>query len=316
MRPTIAALLVVAVLVACGTAAEPTCDLVIRNGRVVDGSGNPWVYADVGITGERITAVGKLPAGAGKREIDAKGLIVAPSCSDCHRSHDILPKARAESPVHRSRVPATCGQCHEGIRLQFAESAHGTKLAAGNPDAPSCASCHSAHGIASTATGTWQLAAIDQCGTCHREALATYRDTFHGQVTALGFTPVAKCADCHDAHGALGSSDPRSSVAPGNLVTTCRTCHPGANENFVQYRPHASVDDRENLPTLYYASRFMNGLLVATFGFFGLHSILWFVRERSGRRDGLAHQDDSDAAPPTGGGIADTPAANDGDPDA
>ena len=90
MRPFFAVLLVAYLLVTCGTAAEPTCDLVIRNGRVVDGSGNPWVYADVAITGDRILAVGKVPDGAGKREIDARGLVVAPGFIDMHSHSDML----------------------------------------------------------------------------------------------------------------------------------------------------------------------------------------------------------------------------------
>ncbi len=58
-------------------------DVLIRNGRVVDGSGNPWIYADVGIIGDRIVFVGKAdPNVAAKRTIDAKGLIVAPGFID------------------------------------------------------------------------------------------------------------------------------------------------------------------------------------------------------------------------------------------
>ena len=59
-------------------------DLVIRNGRVIDGSGNPWIYADVGVKGDRIATVRAIAKGAGAREIDAKGLFVAPGFIDGH----------------------------------------------------------------------------------------------------------------------------------------------------------------------------------------------------------------------------------------
>jgi len=58
-------------------------DTLIRNGRVVDGSGNPWIYADVGVIGDRIAFVGKAdPSITAKRTIDATGLIVAPGFID------------------------------------------------------------------------------------------------------------------------------------------------------------------------------------------------------------------------------------------
>ena len=210
---------------------------------------------------------------------------VAPTCSDCHNSHDIRRPADLESRVHPSKVPATCGTCHANQQRLYGESVHAEVLASGAPAAPHCASCHSAHSIRSTASDQWQLSAVEECGTCHREALTTYRDSLHGQVTALGFTPVAKCADCHQSHQVFGRSDVRSSVSPANLLATCQTCHASASLNFVGYQPHANRDDPERLPALYYAGRFMDALLFGVFAFFGAHTLLWFVRERVGPTD-------------------------------
>jgi len=87
--------LLVAVVLLLSTAPLPAADapaydLVIRNGKIVDGTGNPWFFGDVGVKGERIAAVGRVPAGAGKREIDAQGLVVAPGFIDMHSHSDYL----------------------------------------------------------------------------------------------------------------------------------------------------------------------------------------------------------------------------------
>jgi N-acyl-D-amino-acid deacylase len=57
-------------------------DIIIRNGHIIDGTGNPWYAADVAIQGDRIAAIGDLSKAAAKREIDAKGQIVSPGFID------------------------------------------------------------------------------------------------------------------------------------------------------------------------------------------------------------------------------------------
>jgi len=70
------------VLVASNCLAQQY-DVLIRNGRLIDGSGNPWTYADVGIVGDRVAFVGRAAAGVtAKRTVDATGLIVAPGFID------------------------------------------------------------------------------------------------------------------------------------------------------------------------------------------------------------------------------------------
>lgn len=64
-------------------------DYLITNGRVVDGSGLPWFAADVGITGDRITAVGRLGRAGARNTIDAAGRVVCPGFVDAHVHGDL-----------------------------------------------------------------------------------------------------------------------------------------------------------------------------------------------------------------------------------
>ncbi|MCH8830823.1 MAG: D-aminoacylase [Planctomycetes bacterium] len=64
------------------TQAAEKFDIVIKNGKIVDGSGAPWYYGDVGIRNGKIARIGRIPHAAGRRTIDAKGLVVAPGFID------------------------------------------------------------------------------------------------------------------------------------------------------------------------------------------------------------------------------------------
>jgi len=65
-------------------------DLLIRGGKIVDGTGNPWFVGDVGIRKDRIVAIGRLGSSAiGRRIIDARGLVVAPGFVDMHSHSDM-----------------------------------------------------------------------------------------------------------------------------------------------------------------------------------------------------------------------------------
>lgn len=213
------------------------------------------------------------------RALEKAGLKVAPSCVTCHSAHDIRDPRDEKSPVHRTNVPKTCGSCHEGILAKYDQSVHGKAVAGGNARAAVCIDCHTAHTIRNVEVPAWKLDVIRECGTCHSESLKTYRDGFHGQASALGFTRVAACADCHGSHDILPLADPASRVNAANLVATCGRCHAGATASYVKYDPHAKPHDKERSAPVYYTALFMELLLAGVFSFFGLHVALWFPRE-------------------------------------
>src|SRR5579872_5967927 len=66
-----------------------TFDTIIRGGKVVDGTGAPAFYADVGISGGKVAAVGNLRTAKAKEIIDAKGKIVAPGHVTQHAHYDV-----------------------------------------------------------------------------------------------------------------------------------------------------------------------------------------------------------------------------------
>jgi len=212
------------------------------------------------------------------------GLKMAPSCADCHGRHDILPKTSATSRTHKNNVPATCGSCHEGLAEHYNQSIHAAVLKAGNAAAPTCADCHAVHATQRADVPSWRLGVAAECGSCHADVVDSFRRTFHGKVTELGFTRVAACADCHGAHEILPASNPASMIAKDRLVETCGSCHKGANEKFVQYDPHPNPRSHARSPLLWWINQFYTVLIAGCFGAFGLHSLLWFRRERQEKR--------------------------------
>ncbi|GAB4028230.1 N-acyl-D-amino-acid deacylase family protein [Spirosoma koreense] len=88
-------------------------DLVIKNGRVVDGTGNPWVYADVAIQNGRVARVGTISSTDAKRTIDATGLIVAPGFIDVHAHVEGSLEAQPGAPnfIHDGVTTVITGNC-------------------------------------------------------------------------------------------------------------------------------------------------------------------------------------------------------------
>ncbi len=93
------------------TVADTTYDVVIRNGRVLDGAGNPFILADLGIRHGKFTKIGVIPQ-RGAREIDARGLYVSPGWIDMmDQSGTVLPRGGlAENKLQEGVTTAIGGE--------------------------------------------------------------------------------------------------------------------------------------------------------------------------------------------------------------
>lgn len=87
-------------------------DLVIKGGRIVDGTGNPWFFGDLAISKDRVVAVGKLPGLPAKRTIDATGMVVAPGFIDIHSHSDdlLLEDGHAQSKIRQGVTTDILGE--------------------------------------------------------------------------------------------------------------------------------------------------------------------------------------------------------------
>jgi hypothetical protein len=155
----------------------------------------------------------------------AEGDVRVAVCTDCHGVHGIVGHDEPTSPVARQNVPETCGRCHADAELmapykirtdqlaQFRGSVHGQALyVEEHPAAPTCATCHGAHGATPPQGGT--IATV--CGQCHPESRAYVNASPHRAAVERG--AMAECIDCHGAH---------DTPAPDHrlFATACPSCH-------------------------------------------------------------------------------------------
>jgi N-acyl-D-amino-acid deacylase len=92
-------------------------DLVIRNGKIVDGAGNPWYYGDVAVADGKIVAVGRSLRADAETVVDATGLVVAPGFIDAHSHSDSVSLfyRQMESTVMQGITTAIAGQCGSSV---------------------------------------------------------------------------------------------------------------------------------------------------------------------------------------------------------
>lgn len=97
---------------AAAAGQQPRYDLVLRGGRIVDGTGNPWFFGDVAIRDGKIVAVGRVPPGQAARTLDVTGLVVAPGFIDMHSHSDLvlLEDGLAQSKIRQGVTTEVLGE--------------------------------------------------------------------------------------------------------------------------------------------------------------------------------------------------------------
>jgi len=266
---------------------------------------------------------------------------------DCAGCHQTQVKEHAGSVHNSERLPLQCSQCHADIHTltsikndkvasarlcsscherqhDYFKSGHSLAIAAGRTDAATCTDCHGLHAIAridNEAQG--RLFHTQACLKCHADAALmernqvttlapeTFFESYHGKNVRLGYPErVAGCADCHGAHQILPADAPASKVHAQNLVQTCGQCHTDVTPQFVRFEPHAKPTERGKFPVLFWTMVSMTALLVGTFAFFWVHSLLWAFRSFIEKRQHRVAESFPGAASTTADAVA-APAAPD-----
>ena len=93
--------------------SQTNYDIIIRNGKIIDGTGNSWYYADVAVSNGRIVLIQKNISGNAKRTIDAKGLIVAPGFIDVHGHIEggVFDRPTADNYIYDGVTTVITGNC-------------------------------------------------------------------------------------------------------------------------------------------------------------------------------------------------------------
>jgi formate dehydrogenase gamma subunit len=223
----------------------------------------------------------------------------AATCQDCHDSHEIVPANLPASPLNYAHLAGTCGACHGQEVRDWKVSVHGTAVAAGMRDAPTCTDCHSEHKIQALKNATPEISA-EVCSRCHAserlntkyklpgDRVKTFFESYHGLAAQYGSTVAANCGSCHGYHKILPSTDTNSTINAARLVETCGKCHPGADEKFATGKIHVDLAAGDGGFELsgkinWWVRRIYLVLIFGAIGAMFIHNMLLFLRKVAAR---------------------------------
>ena len=208
------------------------------------------------------------------------------ACVSCHLGFNpgLHPESVTQGWLRTAKFSA-CGDCHGDVTQMYQGSFHGSLVYTKDADkAPLCADCHDAHNIVTPGTAEFRSQQMELCTQCHEDAGETYLDSYHGKAYLLGSSETAVCSDCHGGHRILPASVPESTVSSENVVETCARCHPGANQNFADFRSHVNPQDPTSSWQIWFFWIAYVLLIAVVFTFSAVHTSLYIYR---GAKEGL-----------------------------
>ena len=192
-----------------------------------------------------------------------KGNKNAPTCNDCHGSHNVI---RGKMSVESE----SCLRCHldeakfPGEKLGSAKfvsnyktSIHAAIEKEGIREAAGCVDCHGDHMIQNSVnpkSSTMQARQMETCGKCHKDVVESYKKSKHGQEMMKKNANAPACSDCHGEHDiqSVLMSDQFSKI---NLSEKCLSCHKDAKI------PHKNYKGEEELIQSYKLSQHYEALV-------------------------------------------------------
>ncbi len=175
---------------------------------------------------------------------------LAPSCKQCHGTHNILRSATPRSPTSTMEVPRLCGQCHhegspvslthnipqENILSNYTESIHGAGLfQKGLTVTAVCTSCHTSHFVLPHTDRRSSISRANvakTCTRCHAQIENVHRKIIRGELWEKQPHLIPACVDCHEPHKVR-----RVFYSQGMADRDCLRCHGRAGDKLFVSAP-------------------------------------------------------------------------------
>jgi predicted CXXCH cytochrome family protein len=176
----------------------------------------------------------------------------ADQCLTCHEALGDAPSSLFNRDIHHLKG-MTCADCHGGdastgeMDRAMDKGKGFIGVPKGDDISARCAGCHADKEKMERARPGLPATQLQEL-----------QASVHGKLSTTGKERIAQCTTCHNAHGIVAVTDPRSPVHPSNLANTCAHCH--ANTTYMRsYNPSLSVDQLEKYRTSVHGMRNARG---------------------------------------------------------